>query len=141
MTQAQTNKFLPEGRDQAMQAMIKITKRLLDVSEREGQALATSNLINFTVLQDEKSYLAERYISMSSEFRERINEFRGIDRGVLDRLEALQKQLGEYTRGNNQAISRMRANAQKNTQSTLLSAQELATKRPVEFEKDTAQNT
>lgn len=127
-------KLLSDKPETAMQELIKITRRLVNLAGRETQALATNDLMSFAIMQDEKAQLAERYIEMSREFRARVEEFRGVDAALLDRLDALQKELADVFKDNNKAVNRIAGYAREATRSTLLSAQELAQKCPVEFQ-------
>lgn len=129
--------YLPAEPNQAMQALIRISKKLLDLAEREMQSLTLSDMLTFAVLQDEKQHLAQRYSFMSREFRSRIEEFRKTDKGTLDMLDALQGELGEKMRENNRVVQKIRSLSHQNTQSTLFTAQELGNERPVAFERET----
>lgn len=117
--------ILPSEKTQAMQTLIKLTKSLSDLAERESQALMQNDMLSFAILQDEKTMIAERYAQASSEFRSRLNEFRGISPALLSRLESLQAQLGEISQQNNAIVARLYDQSRQNTQSTLLKAQEL----------------
>ncbi len=117
--------ILPNEKTQAMQTLIKLTKSLSDLAERESQALMQNDMLSFAILQDEKTMIAERYAQASSEFRARLNEFRGISPALLSRLESLQVQLGEISQQNNAIVARLYEQSRQNTQTTLLKAQEL----------------
>lgn len=126
-------KLLSDKPEAALQDMIKMTRRLVNLAAREAQALATNDLMSFAIMQDEKNVLAERYVEMSREFRARIEDFRGIDDTILDRLEQIQKDLADATRDTNKEIHRVRGYAMQATRNTLFSAQEISQKHPVEF--------
>ncbi|MCD8497230.1 MAG: hypothetical protein LRZ85_03595 [Alphaproteobacteria bacterium] len=81
-----------------------------------------------------KNQLAERYVEMSREFRKRMEDFRGIDGALLDRLDMLQKELADVFHDNNKAVKRVQGYAYQATKSTLFTAQELSQKAPVEFQ-------
>jgi len=129
-----TIKILPAERIPALQAMIKATKSLVDLAEREAQVLAQNDMMTFHILQEEKAFLAKRYEKLSGEFRARVEEFRGSDRGLLDRLEAMQNLLGEKAKANNETVFGIYGAAQKKTASSLLTAQELGQRSPVHIE-------
>lgn len=129
-----TKNILSDKPDVAMQDLIKVTRRLVNLAGREAQALATNDLMTFAIMQDEKAQLAERYVTMSREFRARVDEFRSIDSSLLDRLDALQKELADVFKDNNKSVNRVMGYARETTRSTLFSAQELAQKHPVEFQ-------
>ena len=82
-------------------------------------------MMAFNIQQEEKTILVKRYEKLAGEFRGRLEEFRGVDRGLLDRLENLQNLLGEKTLNNNIAVSNVYDNAKNKTQSSLISAQEM----------------
>ncbi len=127
-------KLLPQDTVQAIQTLIKVTQSLIDYAERENKMLARNDMMSFAILQDEKSILAERYVRLSREFRDRIEDFRGIDKSHLDKLESLQKVLADSSRTNNALIGRIKNKSEQKTQSTLLSAQELGQMKPVKFD-------
>lgn len=133
-TETPSVKLLSDTPEAAMQDLIKITRKLVNLAGREAQALATNDLMSFAIMQDEKNVLAERYVEMSREFRARMEEFRGIDPALLDRLEQIQKDLAEATRDTNKEVSRVRGYALQSTRSTLFTAQEISQKHHVEFE-------
>lgn len=120
----------------ALKALIKITQALVDFSDREGQALAKNDMLDFAIMQDEKTVLTQRYVQMSNEFRMRLEEFRGSDAALLDRLEALQKELAEKSKSNNQVIDRIQTRARQKTSDTLLSAQEMGQSHNLTFIQD-----
>jgi len=125
--------LLPADAHIALKAMIKITENLVEFSNREAQALAKSDMMDFAIMQDEKTVLTERYVRLSQEFRARLEEFRGADPGLLDRLEKLQIELGENTKHNNGIIDRMQKKSEKKAQNALLEAQELGQNHKIEF--------
>ena len=130
---------LAREKTQAVQQLIKLTRNLADLAERESQALAQNDMVSFAILQDEKALIAEHYAAASNEFRARLPEFRGMNPALLDRLESLQVRLGEAARQNNDAVKRMYDQSKENTQNTLISAQELGQTKPTDFAND--QNT
>lgn len=133
-TDTTTAGLLSAKPEAAMQDLIKMTRKLVNLAGREAQALATNDLMSFAIMQDEKQQLSEKYVEMSREFRDRIEDFRGIDKALLDRLEMLQNDLGQVFKDNNKAINRVKGYAQQATRTTLFTAQELSQKHPVEFQ-------
>lgn len=125
--------LLPSDITLALKALIKTTETLVGLSERESHAMATNDMISFAILQDEKSIQTDRYVRLSQEFRSRLEDFRKADKTLLDRLEKLQKTLGENTQYNNHLIKQIQKKARAKTENTLLSAQELGQKHPVNF--------
>ncbi len=132
--------ILAREKTQAVQQLIKLTRNLADLAERETQALAQNDIISFAILQDEKALIAEHYAAASNEFRARLPEFRGMNPALLDRLETLQNRLGEAARQNNETVQRLYDQSKENTQSTLISAQELGQSKPLKFANDVVQN-
>lgn len=114
--------------DNALKDLIKITQSLIDLADREAHVLAKNDIMEFAIMQDEKAVMTQRYIQMSRAFRERLEEFRGKDPGLLDQLENLQKDLSDITRANNNVIGQIQNRAKQNTSTTLFSAQELGQK-------------
>ncbi|MBX2833875.1 MAG: hypothetical protein KTR28_02780 [Micavibrio sp.] len=125
---------LPTERTQAMNALIRATQNLINVAEREAQALALNDLLTFNLLQDEKASMADRYETYSKQFRKRLNEFRGMDRGLLNRLEKLQQTLGEKTATNTKVVEKIHGRAQQKAHHSLLAAQELAQTKHVSYQ-------
>jgi len=127
---------LAREKTQAVQQLIKLTRNLADLAERESQALAQNDMVSFAILQDEKALIAEHYAAASNEFRARLPEFRGMNPALLDRLESLQVRLGEAARENNETVKRIYSQSKENTQNTLISAQELGQNKPMRFAND-----
>ena len=118
--------ILPSDPDSAVNALIKVTQNLLNMADKEEQALAQNDMLAFAILQDEKETISERYTRLSAEFRERLVEFRTVNKATIDRLDNLQKLLGEKTRQNNETVSAIYNRAKAKTENTLLAAQEIA---------------
>ena len=121
----QAIQILPQDKMQALNALIRVTQNLLDMAEKEAQVLAQNDMLAFAILQDEKQSVSERYVRLSAEFRERVDQFRGSDKSTLDRLDNLQKLLGEKTRQNNAIVKEMYERSKAKTETTLLAAQEI----------------
>lgn len=132
--------ILAREKTQAVQQLIKLTRNLADLAEREAQSLAQNDMISFAILQDEKALIAEHYAAASNEFRARLPEFRGMNPALLDRLESLQNRLGDAARQNNDTVQRLYNQSKENTQNTLISAQELGQSKPMSFANDAAPN-
>lgn len=128
--------LLPADKEQAIKVMINITENLINFSERESQVLAKNDMMTLAVMQDEKTLITERYVTLSREFRDRLEEFRGVSPALLDRLETLQNTLSENSRHNNKIIDQIQNKAKKKTQNVLMSAQQLGQSHPVKFAGD-----
>ncbi|HOO82285.1 MAG TPA: hypothetical protein PK513_07265 [Alphaproteobacteria bacterium] len=120
-----TLNVLPQEPSMALNMLIRLTNNLSVLADREAQALAQNDMVTFAILQDEKILVTEQYVAASEEFRSKLNTYRGADSSLLDRLERLQRDLGEKTKGNNEVVRQIYGRAQNRTQSALLTAQEL----------------
>lgn len=127
--------ILSGDRSVALNRLIKLTQNLSNLADREAQALAQNDMLGFAILQDEKTLITEQYVSACEEFRSNINLYRGVDKSLLDRLDRLQKDLGEKTKANNDTVSNIYDRAQNRTQSSLLAAQEIGQNKHVQFEQ------
>jgi len=130
-----SNQFtdLPAQPEIAVQHLCKLSQSLIDIAERESQALIQKDMLAFAIIQDEKERLSVNYLNASKAFRERLNEFRRVDTSIIGRLEKLQNQLGERTNDNNKLISQIKDQAEKRTQSALLLAQEYGVSQVANF--------
>ena len=115
---------LPLSATAAIQRLIQVSQKLVDLSERETQALLQRDMLAFAILQDEKESIAGQYTKASEEFRSRLDDFRTVEKSLLNRLELLQKNLAEKAHGNNAMVAQMKQRAEAGTQKTLLMAQE-----------------
>lgn len=127
------NAHLPAQPETALQHLCRLSQSLLDLAERESQALIHKDMLAFAVLQDEKEALSHKYLGASQEFRSRLEEFRRVPRTALQRLEDLQAKLGERTDDNNALINQIRVQAERRAQDGLLLAQEYGTSDRAEF--------
>ena len=78
---------LPSDAHMAMQKMIKLSGALVDLSESETQKLVQNDMLGFAMLQGDKEKLVKNYVQASQEFQARLEEFRGFDQALLDRLD------------------------------------------------------
>ena len=129
----QKDTVLPTDQSKALNMLIRLTQNLSNLADREATALAQNDMLAFAILQDEKSLVMEQYIKASEEFRTNVNVYRGADEGLLNRLERLQKDLGEKTKTNNDVVHTIYERAQNRTQSSLLAAQEIGQKTHISF--------
>lgn len=117
--------ILPEDSTQAINTLIRLTKSLCLMADREASAIAHNDIMALAILQDEKEGLAEQYMKACEEFRNRVEEFRNVDKALIGRLEKLQNELGERAHSNNASAEQLYNNAKARTQSSLLAAQEI----------------
>jgi len=118
--------ILPENTDLAMRVLFDISKRLIDITDREEEKIAEDDFVGLSLMQDEKRALANRYETASLEFMNRIEEFRKMDKSLLGKLENLQKTLGDKARANAAKLEIMLEKLSQNTHTTLLNVQSLA---------------
>ena len=123
----------------AVQRLIQVSQKLVDIGERETQALLQNDIMTFSILQDEKESVTSQYTAASNDFRSRLEDFRGVEKNLLGRLETLQKNIAEKARSNNTIIMRMKERAELSTQKTLLMAQEFGQQKRTRFENDNRQ--
>jgi len=133
---AQPNKasVLPQQPGPALEVMLKITENMIELSERETQALVHGDMLAFAILQDEKQVMANNYTEASEEFRRRMAQFRGQDKTLIDKLEKAQIRLGEKAKSNNKIVEKMKTGAQEKTKNHLFAVQEIAQQHHVVFE-------
>ena len=132
----QTTENLPMNATAAIQKLIQVSQKLVNVSERETQALLQRDMLSFAILQDEKDAIMSQYTKASEDFRTRLDDFRNVEKSLLGRLEQLQKTLAEKAHSNNAMVLQMKERAETSTQKTLLMAQEFGQQKRVRFEND-----
>lgn len=126
--------ILPQEKTQAMQRLIKLTRDLIDLGERESQALAQNDMLSFAIIQDEKALMAEQYAAASTEFRTRLPEFRGMNDALVKRLSDFQHELGDITSQNNRTVEGIYERTKDRTQKTLEEANEISQEKRVAFD-------
>jgi anion-transporting ArsA/GET3 family ATPase len=109
-----------------VQHLIRLSQNLLTIAERETQALLTNDMLAFSIMQYEKEKVTGQYVTASQAFRDRLEEFRNTDRGLLDRLEKLQKDLSVKSNDNNRLVEQMRHRAHANTQKSMGTLRDLS---------------
>lgn len=127
---------LPQNATAAIHRLIQVSQKLVDLSERETQALIHRDMLAFSIIQDEKESITEQYTTASEQFRARLDDFRSVEKGLINRLEMLQKNLSEKTHGNNVMVARIKERAETSTQKTLLMAQEYGQQKRSRFAGD-----
>lgn len=89
----QNDTLLPADPFLAVKEMVDITAMLNDLLDREAMALATSDTIMFSALQDEKNMVSKKYEKAANEFTARVESFRGVEKSILDEMEKKQDEL------------------------------------------------
>ncbi len=111
MTQSQRkterNSILPDDRTSAMQIMTGLTRQMLEFALEETKLLKQKDAATLTRIQKGKELRAAGYEQAATEFKNRINEFKGMDEALIGKLEALTKELGHATRANQTLIEAM----------------------------------
>jgi hypothetical protein len=95
-----TKTLLSSDPRQAVEEMIKLTEGLAMLIEAESAAVATNDGTTFTTNEMVKEPAIEAYETAAAEFRTRINEFRQVDKGLIEKLEAAQDSLKGSTVSN-----------------------------------------
>lgn len=90
-TQSET--LLPADPFLAVKKMVDITAMLNELLDKEAMALATSDTIMFSALQDEKNAASKTYEQAANEFTARVQSFRGVEATLLDEMERKQDEL------------------------------------------------
>lgn len=93
-------KLLSSDPRQAVEEMIKLTEELIARIEIETNAVAINDGTTFSMNEVNKEHVAELYQKGADEFRARLNEFRGVDKALLAKLEEAQSSLGQSTKNN-----------------------------------------
>ena len=60
-TSGATFSLLPEKTGQALKYLITLSERLVELCDRETQAIVQNDMTTFSILQDEKEILAGKY--------------------------------------------------------------------------------
>ena len=105
MTEAK--KILSDDPRQAVQDMITITEEMIARIDIETNAVATNDGTAFTMNEGSKEHVAEVYEKAANEFHERVDEFRTVDKTLIQKLEATQKSLGESTKSNLKLLEKL----------------------------------
>ena len=123
--QNENTRILGDDPNRALHELIRITKQLVECADRESQSLITNDHMQFAFTQQDKERLAEQYAQASEEFRTRLEDFRNVDKSLLDQLDKVQLELKEKTQSNNVLVEQLIKRASANTEGTLFTAQEL----------------
>lgn len=110
--------------DYTVQYLCQLSQSLINLVEREAEALVQQDMDLFSQIQEEKQTVSTNYFQASKSFRTRVEDFRGVDRSIIRRLEDLQATLGQRTNDNNTLIANINRQGALRTQSSLLLAQE-----------------
>ena len=85
---------------QAVEEMIKITEELTARIEIESHSVAINDGTTFTMNEMNKESVADMYQQAANEFHARLNDFRQVDKGLIQKLEQAQQSLAQSTKNN-----------------------------------------
>lgn len=121
--------------DALLQSLIRTTRLLISLTQREIQALEARDFPVFVDAQKDKAGMTRDYADACQDFQNNIERFRDTSPAMLSRVEALQTELGKLSERSNTLVKQVFTPAhgivaQDNTrpihtQATLLSAQEI----------------
>ena len=97
---------------QAVEEMIKITEEIEARVEIESNAVAGNDGTTFTTNELNKEYVANMYEQAAAEFRSRLEEFRQVDKNLMQKLEKAQNSLGQSTKNNLALLAKMQDEAE-----------------------------
>lgn len=127
---------LPQDPTSALKSLIALTEQMASFTEDATRKLVQNDMLGIAIMQHDKEVLAEKYQLAAREFSRRVEEFRSCDKALIQKLEAAQNELNTQAKQNNQFLSKIINRSREKTQSTLFTAQDLAQKVPVKFERE-----
>lgn len=92
--------ILPADPTEAVEMLIDITAHLKTVLEEEKRAISLKNEVALRDAEIVKEKLLPPYQQAATEFGQRLEEFRSVDKTLLDELQGLQDALGIVAREN-----------------------------------------
>lgn len=95
----------------ATHELIGILGALGGIIDEESNTLASGNSIGFVALQEVKERAADTYQKAAAEFRQRLEEFRKVDKTLIARLEITQRDFAERARTNLEILDRNRGSS------------------------------
>ena len=98
-------KILPQDPTAAVEKLIDITRDLYEVMEGEANAIAMRDEVRMLDTSARKDVLLPQYQAAAREFKDRVEEFRSVDRVLLNQLEDQQSLLGQITNDNQQWLT------------------------------------
>lgn len=100
-------KILSKDPRQAVEEMVTITEELVARIEIETSAVAGNDGTTFTMNEMNKEHVADLYGKAAQEFHTRINEFKKVDKALIEKLDAAQKSLGQSTKNNLKLLEKL----------------------------------
>lgn len=92
---------------QAVEEMIKITEEMAARIEMETSAVATNDGTTFTTNEMNKEAVADMYEKAAAEFHTRLEEFRQVDKTLINKLQEAQNALGQSTKNNLKLLEKL----------------------------------
>lgn len=100
-------KYLPNDPRQAVEAMLKLTEDLVARIEIESNSLAVNDGTTFTMNESSKEAAIDVYQQASNEFHMRVNEFMGLDKSLIEKLDSAQESLKQSTKNNLKILAKL----------------------------------
>lgn len=107
---AEQKQILAEEPRQAVQDMLNITEELVARLEIETNALATNDGTTFTMNEMDKEHVADVYHQAADEFHKRLPEFKRVEKGLIEKLNAANASLKSSTKSNMRVLDKVQAN-------------------------------
>ena len=110
----ENKKILSDEPRQAVEEMITVTEELIARIEIESNAIATNDGTAFTMNEENKEHVANIYEKASAEFHKRINQFKKVDKALIEQLNAAQESLKQTTNNNLKLLEKFEKNQKEN---------------------------
>lgn len=101
---------LSSNPEEALRQLCGVAQDLVALLREEGKALDSSDFSTFKTLQPRKAAVALAHEETALAFQDRALSFRGVDARLLDRLEALQHEIGSIGKENLAKIKALQEN-------------------------------
>ncbi len=94
-------KILPEGTDDALKMMIKITEKLMFAMDDESRAMVNNDARSFSMAEGQKLEIIENYEQAVAEFQARRKEFKKSgDKSLIIKLDNMNTELRDVANSN-----------------------------------------
>ena len=102
-------KLLSENKEEAVKQLIQITNEAAEVTETEGNSVATNDAMGYTLNEATKEKALEVYQEAVLEFQAELESYRGVNGDLLDELQAAQNRLGKAARMSNEQMEQLKS--------------------------------
>ena len=92
--------ILPADPTAAVEMLIEITARMKAVMEEEARSIVRGSEAAMQDVESLKNKILPQYEQAAAEFSQRVEEFRGVRKSLLDEMQGLQDALAAVTREN-----------------------------------------